>query len=96
MSKITREEVEHVAVLARLRFSEEKIQQFTRQMNAILEYMEKLNELDTSGIEPTSHAVPLPTAWREDVAVPSMDPEKIAEAAPERADFFVVVPKVIE
>ena len=96
MSKITTKEVEHVAQLARLHFSPEKIEQFTRQINSILEYMGKLNELDTKGIEPTSHAVPLPTAWREDRVNPSLDPEKILSGAPERADFFVVVPKVIE
>lgn len=96
MSKITKQEVEHVAELARLRFSGEKIGQFTAHMNAILEYMEKLNGVDTKGIEPTSHALPLPTAWREDVAAPSIDPEKIAAGAPERDEFFVVVPKIIE
>ncbi len=96
MSKITREEVEHVANLARLRFSPDKLEQFTARMNAILEYMEQLNELDTGGIEPTSHAVPLPTAWREDEVKPSLEPEKITSEAPESADDFVVVPKIIE
>jgi len=85
-----------VAHLARLRFSPEKIEQFTAQMNAILEYMEQLAELDTGGIEPTSHPLPLPTAWREDEVKPSLDVEKITSEAPESADDFIVVPKVIE
>ena len=96
MSKITVKEVEHVAQLARLSFSPEKLDQLTRQINSILEYMGKLNELNTKGIEATSHPVPLPTAWRNDETRPGMDPEKILSGAPERADCFVVVPKVIE
>ncbi len=96
MSKITVKEVEHVAELARLRFSPEKLEQLTSQINSILEYMGKLNELDTKGVEATSHPVSLPTAWRNDEALPGMEPEKILSGAPERADFFVVVPKVIE
>ena len=96
MSKITTREIEHVAQLARLKFSPEKIERLTRQINSILEYMEKLNALDAMGIEPTSHPVPLPTAWREDKIKPSTEPEKILSGAPERADFFIVVPKVIE
>ena len=96
MAKITREEVEHVAHLARLRIPEEQIGMFTERMNQILSYMEKLNELDTEGVEPTSHAVPLPTAWREDKVLPGLDPAKALSGAPESEDQFIVMPKVIE
>ena len=88
--------MEHVAHLARLRIPSDQIEMLTGQMNQILSYMEKLGELDTEGVEPTSHPVPLPTAWREDEVKASLDPEKALANAPERADQFVVVPKVIE
>jgi aspartyl-tRNA(Asn)/glutamyl-tRNA(Gln) amidotransferase subunit C len=96
MSKITREEVEHVAHLARLRIPDNQMEMFTDQMNDILVYMEKLQQIDTKDVEPTSHAVPLPTAWREDVIEPSLDPEKALANAPDREDQFIVVPRVIE
>lgn len=85
-----------MAHLARLEFSEDEIEQFTDQLNSILEYMEKLNELDTSGIEPTSHPIPLPTAWREDESRPGIGGDKITGQAPEADGDFVAVPKVIE
>ena len=85
-----------MAHLARLKFSGEEIEQFTRQLNSILEYMEKLNELDTSGIEPTSHPIPLDTAWREDESRPGIGADKIVGQAPESDEDFIVVPKVIE
>jgi len=96
MAKITKAEVEHVAHLARLRIPEEQIGMFTGQMNQILSYMGKLEELDTSDVEPTSHSVALPTAWREDKVQPSLDPEKALTSVPDREDQFIVVPKVIE
>ena len=64
--KITRVEVEHVARLARLKLTEEELDTFTEQMDGILSYVDKLNGLDTEGIVPTSHAVPMENAFRED------------------------------
>ena len=96
MASITRKEVEHVAGLARLNIPEDQIGMFTEQMNVILGYMSKLEELDTSGVEPTSHPVSLPTAWREDVVVESPDPGKALANCPDEKDGFIVVPKVIE
>lgn len=94
--KITREEVEHVALLARLELTEQEKETFTGQMDAILAYVDKLNELDTEGIVPTSHAVPMENAFREDEVRPSIGVESALANAPGRAGSFFGVPKVIE
>ena len=94
--KITKEEVEHVARLARLELTEQEKETFTGQLDAILSYVEKLNELDTSGIVPTAHAVPMENAFRADEAFPSVGIEKALANAPGRVESFFGVPKVIE
>ncbi len=94
--KITREEVAHVAKLARLELTEEEQETFTGQMDAILAYVEKLNELDTADVIPTAHAVPMENAFREDVVRPSIGVENALSNAPARAEGFFRVPKVIE
>jgi len=94
--KITRADVEHVARLARLELSTEEAETFTGQMDAILAYVDKLNELDTSGIFPTSHAVPMENAFRDDTVRPGIGVEAALANAPERVGSFYRVPKVIE
>jgi len=94
--KITRVEVEHVAQLARLELSDEEKETFTGQMDAILAYVDKLNELDTTGIVPTAHAVPMENAFRDDLETPSIGVENALANAPDRAEGFFRVPKVIE
>jgi len=94
--KITKAEVEHVARLARLELSAAEVETFTGQMDAILAYVEKLNELDTSGVVPTAHAVPMENSFREDEVKPSIGVDKALANAPERAEGFFRVPKVIE
>jgi aspartyl-tRNA(Asn)/glutamyl-tRNA(Gln) amidotransferase subunit C len=94
--KITREEVENVALLARLELSEKEKDLFTGQMDAILAYVDKLNELDTSGIIPTAHAVPMENAFRDDEERPSIGIDNALANAPEQAEGFFRVPKVIE
>lgn len=94
--KITRGDVEHVARLARLELSAEEAETFTGQMDAILAYVDKLNELDTTGIVPTSHAVPLENAFREDVARPGIGVGAALANAPDRTGSFYRVPRVIE
>jgi aspartyl-tRNA(Asn)/glutamyl-tRNA(Gln) amidotransferase subunit C len=94
--KITRKEVEHVALLARLQLDETEITTFTGQMDAILAYVEKLNELDTAGIVPTSHAVPMENAFRTDEVRPSIGAANALANAPERVEGFFKVPQVIE
>jgi aspartyl-tRNA(Asn)/glutamyl-tRNA(Gln) amidotransferase subunit C len=94
--KITVADVEHVARLARLELSPEEKNLFAGQMDAILGYVEKLKELDTDGIVPTSHAVPMENAFREDQVRPSIGVEKALANSPDRVDSFFRVPKVIE
>lgn len=94
--KLTKAEVEHVALLARLTLTPEETETFTGQMDAILAYVEKLNELDTDGIVPTSHAVPVENAFRADAVRPSIGVENALANAPDRVEGFFRVPKVIE
>jgi len=93
--KITIEEVKHVANLARLSFDEKDLSLFTSQLNQILLYMEKLNELDTSEVEPTYHALNLNNVFREDKIKASLPTEKILANAPQANKEMFVVPKVI-
>jgi aspartyl-tRNA(Asn)/glutamyl-tRNA(Gln) amidotransferase subunit C len=93
--KITLEEVEHVANLARLEVSADEKKHLTEQMNRILLYMEKLNELETSGIVPTSHAIDLHNAFRDDGVQQSLQRDESLENAPEANEEEFVVPRVI-
>lgn len=94
--KITAEEVERVAALARLRLTAEETEQFTRQLDAILEYMDQLNRLDTAGVEPFRHAIAAGTALRDDALVNRPDPEALLANAPDRDGTFFKVPKILE
>jgi aspartyl-tRNA(Asn)/glutamyl-tRNA(Gln) amidotransferase subunit C len=93
---ITVTDVEHVARLARLELAETEKVLFAGQMDAILGYVEKLKELDTSGIIPTSHAVPMENAFREDQVSPSIGLDKALGNAPMKSGSYYNVPKVIE
>jgi aspartyl-tRNA(Asn)/glutamyl-tRNA(Gln) amidotransferase subunit C len=94
--KISTADVEKVARLARLELTDDEKTLFAGQMDAIIGYVEKIKELDTDGITPTSHAVPMENAFREDAVKPSIGVEKALGNAPRRADSFFKVPKVIE
>jgi len=96
MPRLTREKVHAVAKLARLSLSDEEADRMTVDLDHILEYVETLQELDTEGIEPTAHAIPLPTPMRPDRAEPGLDPELAVANAPESIATAFVVPKVIE
>jgi aspartyl-tRNA(Asn)/glutamyl-tRNA(Gln) amidotransferase subunit C len=89
-------EVEHVANLARLDLSEEEKARFAAQLNAVLEYADKLNELDTTGVEPTTHVLPLYNVMREDEVRPSLPVEEAVRNAPEEEDGQFKVPAVLE
>lgn len=93
---INREQVEHVAKLARLSLSEEEKTQFTTQLNDILQFAEKLNELHTDDVEPTSHVYPVTNVMREDVVKPSLTQEKVLANAPDQQDGYIRVPAVFE
>jgi aspartyl-tRNA(Asn)/glutamyl-tRNA(Gln) amidotransferase subunit C len=90
--KITRETVLHVAGLARLSLSGEEVDTYARQLNAILEYMDQLNALDTRASRQPSTRSP---QIREDRVVPSLDPEESLRNAPERSGTFFKVPKIL-
>lgn len=92
---VTIKDVEHIATLARLEFTEEEKQKFTHQLNEILAYVEQLNKLDTSKVEPLSHVIELDNVFREDVVKPGLTPEEALKNAPAKTDRFFKVPKVI-
>ena len=92
---VTINDVEHVAKLARLEFREAEKKKFTLQLNTILDYIEKLNELDTRNVEPLSHVIELTNVLREDIVKPSYPQEEMLKNAPEKSDKFFKVPKVI-
>jgi len=94
--KINREEVAHVARLARLSLQPAELDALTGQMDAILDYVEKLKELETEQIVPTAHAVPMENAFRPDQVRPSIGVEKALQNAPEKDGSCFKVPKVIE
>ncbi len=89
-------DVEHIAKLAKLSFSEDEMKKFTEQFNEILSFMEKLNELDTSSIEPLSHVIELQNVLRNDIVRPSLPTEEALKNAPAKDDRFFKVPKVID
>ncbi len=89
------DDVRHVAKLARLSLSDEKLTMLTGQLESILGYIAKLSEVDVSGVEPMAHALPLHNVLREDVVTPSLPLEKVLMNAPETDGPFFKVPKVI-
>ncbi len=94
--KIAREEVEHVASLARLELEPAELAALTSQLDAILGYVEKLNQLDTEGIVPTAYAVPMENAFRADETKGSIGIERALQNAPATDGPCFKVPKVIE
>lgn len=93
---ITIKDVEHVANLARLELSGEEKEVFTGQLNAILKYAEKLNELDTADVQPTTHVLPITNVMREDEKRPSWPVEQVMKNAPDEEDGQFRVPAVLE
>ena len=93
---VTIEDVRKVAHLARLSFSPEEEARLAEDLSRILEYAQKLNELDTEGVPPTSHVLPIHNVFREDVVTPSLPQDKLLANAPSRWRGFFRVPKVIE
>ena len=93
---ITKQDVEHVARLARLALTEEEKENFTEQLGKILHHIEKLNKLDTSSAAPTAHPFFSKTVWREDKTARWSEAAPILENAPEKEESFFKVKKVIE
>ena len=94
--KIDMKEVEHVARLARLELAPEERERMREQLDRILGYIDKLRQLDTAGVEPTSHAVPMVNVFREDELRPCLSPEEMLANAPDRSGEFFRVPRIIE
>lgn len=93
---LERSQIEHIASLARIGLTEEEIELFGEQLSQILEEFEVLNELDTSGVEPTGHAGGLQTVMRDDLAEDSLDSEDVLKNAPRRDGEFFRVNPVLE
>lgn len=92
---LTKEQVEHVALLARLELSEEEKDKYARQLNDILGYIEMLDRLDTENVLPTAHVLPLKNVFREDKVADHMPNEKALANAPAREDGSFRVPKIV-
>jgi aspartyl-tRNA(Asn)/glutamyl-tRNA(Gln) amidotransferase subunit C len=90
------EDVEHVARLARLALSDDERERMRTELDVILAYIDKLNAVDTDGVEPTSHAVPLVNVMRDDEPRPSFDRDEVLRNAPDRAGPSFRVPRIIE
>ena len=89
-------DIEKVARLARLELSEQEKEVLGNQLEQVLSYMEQLNRLDTTGIEPTSHAIPVYNAFREDETRPSLSKEEVLGIAPDQEEGHFKVPRIIE
>jgi aspartyl-tRNA(Asn)/glutamyl-tRNA(Gln) amidotransferase subunit C len=89
-------DISYVAYLARIELSDAEKQRIASQLKDVLAYVEKLNALDVSNVEPTAHATPLSNVMRRDEVRPSIDPEKVFKNAPEHARDLFIVPKIIE
>ena len=93
---ISAAQVEHVAQLARLALSDEEKQRLTEQLNAILTYMEQLGEVPTAGVEPTAHVLDLVNVFRDDTVRQTLSADAALANAPETAQHFFVVPRIVE
>lgn len=93
---ISDETIEYVGILAKLELSEEEKEQAKKDMGDMLDYIDKLNELDTSSVEPMSHVFPVNNVFREDVVVNGDDSENILKNAPEEKDGSFAVPKTVD
>ncbi len=92
---LTREDVRKVALLSRLELTDEEVDAQTKPLNDILQQFELLQKLDVSGIEPTSHSIPIVNVFREDIEIPSLTREAALANAPEARDGCFVVPRIV-
>lgn len=92
---ITIKDVKHVAILSRLGLDDDELQKYEEELNDVLNFMEKLNELDTQGVEPTSHVLDIHNVFRSDVVEKSLDLEDVLANAPDRDDDYFKVPSIL-
>ena len=93
---ITEETIEYVGILAKLELSPQEKEQAKKDMSSMLDYIDKLNELDTQGVEPMSHVFPVNNVFREDIVINSDDRENIIANAPAQKNYCFKVPKTVE
>ena len=96
MAELTEEQVRHVALLSRLDLTDEEIAHFRKDLGNILDYVEKLGELDTADVPPTSHSFKMENVFREDDVRPSLSNEEALANAPDAEDACFKVPAVIQ
>jgi len=96
MARIDKDTVRHVALLARLELDDANVERFTRELGDILAYVDKLNELDTKDVPPTSHPLPMKNVFREDVTQPSLSADEALANAPEKEDVYFKTPPIIQ
>lgn len=94
--RLSTEEVEHIALLSRLELSEAERERAQNELSQILGYFEALSELDTTGVEPTMHALPVRNVLRRDEVRPGLSRDEALQNAPEQADGMFQVPRVVE
>lgn len=94
--RIDEAQVRKVAKLSRLELTDAEVEEFTGQLSAILDYVEKMNELDTNGVEPLAHCLPISNVFREDCVKESLGTEKALANAPQRDGEFFKVPKILD
>jgi aspartyl-tRNA(Asn)/glutamyl-tRNA(Gln) amidotransferase subunit C len=93
---VTKEDIKYIADLARLQFTEEESEQMAAEMSKILDYVETLEEVDTSNVEPLEHVIDLEYRFRKDEAKEPLDHEKALKNAPDADSDYFRVPRVIE
>lgn len=94
--KIDKLQVRKVAKLARLDLTDAEVDEFSSQLSAIIEYVEKMNQLDTAGVQPLAHCLPVSNVLRQDIVKESLGTEKTLANAPDRDDNFFKVPKILD
>ena len=93
---VSREEVAYVADLARIAFTDEETEQMSKELGAVLDYMNTLNQLDTAGVKPTEHILPIKNVFREDAVKASLPINEVLANAPESESGCFKVPRVVE
>lgn len=96
MTTINEQQVRHIAHLARLALTDDEVTRYRQDLGEVLTYVEQLNEVNTDGIAPTAHAMPVVNAFREDVPTDSLGVDATLQNAPDRADGYFKVPKVLD
>lgn len=94
--KISEEEVKHIANLAKLNLSEEEVQKYSKDLGEIATFVEKLNEVDVTGVEPTAHILDIKNVFRKDENISTFEREEILKNAPSKEAGCISVPRVVE